>query len=70
MMPRLDGFDVLAKLREQEETSAIPVIVLTAKSLSSTETAILSQNTRKVVQKQGLAAEDLVTELKRVLENI
>lgn len=30
MMPKINGLDVLKKLREQEETKAIPVIVLTA----------------------------------------
>jgi len=30
MMPKINGLDVLKKLREQDETKAIPVIVLTA----------------------------------------
>lgn len=30
MMPKINGLDVLKKLREQEDTKAIPVIVLTA----------------------------------------
>lgn len=30
MMPKINGLDVLKKLREQEETKSIPVIVLTA----------------------------------------
>lgn len=30
MMPKINGLDVLKKLREQEETKTIPVIVLTA----------------------------------------
>ncbi|MCA1841449.1 MAG: response regulator transcription factor [Actinomycetota bacterium] len=32
MMPRMDGFDVLAKLRESQETAKVPVILLTARS--------------------------------------
>jgi DNA-binding response OmpR family regulator len=32
MMPELDGFAVMKRLREREETKAIPVIMLTAKS--------------------------------------
>jgi DNA-binding response OmpR family regulator len=33
MMPVLDGFQVLRKLKSQEETKNIPVIILTAKGL-------------------------------------
>ncbi len=68
MMPRLDGFDVLAKLREDKATALIPVIVLTAKSLSATETALLRSSARQIIQKQGLSVEDLVAELQRVLK--
>lgn len=32
MMPKLNGLDVLERLRGQEETSNLPVILLTAKS--------------------------------------
>ncbi len=32
MMPRLDGFELLQRLRENEETLSIPIIILTAKS--------------------------------------
>ena len=42
MMPRLDGFGVLARLRGSAETSDIPVIILTAKILTAAETAVLA----------------------------
>lgn len=32
MMPRLDGLELLQRLREQEDTLSIPIIILTAKS--------------------------------------
>lgn len=32
MLPEIDGFEVLKRLRENPETAAIPVIMLTAKS--------------------------------------
>ena len=68
LMPRLDGFDVLASLREKPETANIPVIVLTAKSLTANESALLNHSAQQVIRKQGLAAEELVAELQRVLQ--
>jgi CheY-like chemotaxis protein len=67
MMPRLDGFEVLARLQQEEKYRDIPVIVLTAKSLSASETTVLQESASQVIQKQGLAAETLVTELQKAL---
>ena len=33
MMPKMDGFEVLTRLRENSDTASIPVILLTAKVL-------------------------------------
>jgi DNA-binding response OmpR family regulator len=35
MMPRLDGFEVTRRLRDQETTAGIPVILLTARAQDS-----------------------------------
>jgi signal transduction histidine kinase/CheY-like chemotaxis protein len=51
MMPEVDGFAVLAALDQQAETRAIPVIVLTAKELSSGERAALEQRVRGLLHK-------------------
>lgn len=37
MMPGLNGFDLVAQLREDPKTKSIPVIVLSAKTLSDDE---------------------------------
>ena len=68
MMPRLDGFGVLASLRQDPATSEIPVVILTAKSLTAAETAVLQANAQQVIQKQGLADEALLRELQQVLQ--
>jgi len=70
MMPRLDGFGVLAQLRQDPATSAIPVIILTAKTLTAAETAVLQANAQQVIQKEGMAGEELLKELQQVLPQV
>jgi CheY-like chemotaxis protein len=67
MMPRLDGFGVLSQLRQDASTSDIPVIILTSKMLTAAEKAVLQASAQQVIQKQGLASEELLQELKQVL---
>ena len=51
MMPVLDGFGVLATLRADPLLDGIPVVVLTAKSLTEAERQFLSRSTVRVLQK-------------------
>ncbi|MCB8966554.1 MAG: response regulator [Ardenticatenaceae bacterium] len=67
MMPYLDGFGVLEQLRRDPVFHHIPVIVLTAKTLTPNETTLLQNNAVQVMQKQGLAANDLLEELQKIL---
>jgi CheY-like chemotaxis protein len=51
MMPVLDGFGVLATLRADPLLARIPVVVLTAKSLTEAERQFLSRSAVRVLQK-------------------
>ena len=51
MMPVLDGFGVLATMRADPVLSSVPVVVLTAKSLSDAERLFLSRSAVRVLQK-------------------
>ncbi|MEI6683131.1 MAG: response regulator [Bacteroidota bacterium] len=44
MMPGTDGFEVLRRVREQEATSGIPVLILTAKHITKEELGFLKRN--------------------------
>jgi CheY-like chemotaxis protein len=70
MMPRLDGFGVIERLRQSAETRDIPIVVLTAKSLTADESARLRDSVALVIQKQGLEGEALVRELNQALGNM
>jgi PAS domain S-box-containing protein len=54
LMPNLDGFGVLDALQGKPETAEIPVIVITAKTLSEAEAERLQQRAFSVIQKSSL----------------
>ena len=51
MMPQMDGFQFLVRLREKPEWASIPVVVVTAKSLSATDRQFLDGRVKRLVQK-------------------
>ena len=51
MMPVLDGFGVLATMRADPSLAALPVVVLTAKSLTEAERRFLSRTAVRILQK-------------------
>ncbi len=67
MMPGLDGFGVLDALRADETLRSIPVIVVTARSLSSDERQRLAAQVGAVWQKGAFLDDDLMIEVERVL---
>jgi signal transduction histidine kinase/CheY-like chemotaxis protein len=68
MMPKLDGFGVIERLRDNPNTRSIPVIVISAKELSAAESRKLRDSAALVMRKQGFDGERLVQELSSVLE--
>ena len=61
MMPHVDGFDLLARLREREELRKIPVVVITAKDLTQDERERVTENVRRVLQKGKYSRDELLT---------
>jgi CheY-like chemotaxis protein len=67
LMPRMDGFEVIASLQKDPERRDIPVIVLTAKTLSRQERRSLKEHALAVIQKGALDREALIAEIKAAL---
>jgi PAS domain S-box-containing protein len=67
LMPRMDGFALIEQLEQAPLPQQIPVIVLTAKTLTANEQVILEQSVRTVIQKRGLDRETLIQELQGLL---
>jgi CheY-like chemotaxis protein len=67
MMPDMDGFQVLAKLRADPRYADLPVIVVTAKELTAHEQAWLRERAQEYIQKGSLAHTPLLTSIRQIL---
>lgn len=70
MMPEIDGFEVLEKMRNSAETAQIPVLILTAKDLTSNDLKRLSHNNiQQLVQKGDIDLPGLLFKTELMLKN-
>ncbi len=68
MMPDMDGFEVLQRIRSNPLTSNIPVVVLTAKLLTSQDYDRLQRDANQIIQKGSRPLEEILDELQSLLE--
>jgi CheY-like chemotaxis protein len=66
MMPEMDGFEFVDTLRRDATGPPIPIVVITARTLSDAERRRLNGGVERVVQKHALDAEALLAEVRRV----
>lgn len=67
MMPGVDGFQVVRRLRERPAWAAIPVIVMTAKDLSKEEQTFLDANVKTVLEKGTFEARALLAQIEGLI---
>jgi len=67
MMPGIDGFEVLRRLRADPATQNLPVLVITALQLNETQREFLARNAQDVFQKGTSGTEDLLARITRML---
>lgn len=68
MMPEIDGFGVLRRIREQEKTEHLPVVILTAKYVTKQELAFLKHNgIHQLIQKGDIKKEQLLATVARMM---
>jgi signal transduction histidine kinase/CheY-like chemotaxis protein len=67
LMPGMDGFQVIRHVRQEPTLKELPILVMTAKSLSQSEIALLSRETQGLLQKGGSWKEQLIAEVGRVI---
>ena len=68
MMPEMNGFEVLARLKEDEATREIPVVILTAKILSSEDRQQLLEQAVLIAEKGHQSKDNLLVEIKHLLD--
>jgi len=67
MMPEMDGFEFLARLRNNKAWRSIPVIVVTAKTLTAADHKRLKGSVEMLVEKGGDEIDTILASLKKML---
>jgi signal transduction histidine kinase/DNA-binding response OmpR family regulator len=69
MMPDMDGFEVIKKLRYHPQWQTIPIIVITSVELSTSEYAQLSKQVQNIFQQGKYELQDLLNEVNEVISS-
>ena len=67
MMPEMDGFGVMDRLQSDPATADIPIIVVTAKELTSAEKSRLQGHIQGLMKKGDFLNDDLLDEVRALL---
>jgi CheY-like chemotaxis protein len=67
MMPEVSGFDVVEMLKDSQDTAAIPVVVVTAKTLTAQDKATLHGLVAAVLQKSTFDRGRFANEVRRAI---
>jgi len=67
MMPEVSGFDVVEMLKESVRTATIPIVVVTAKTLTAQDKATLNGLVAAVLRKSSFEHGRFVSEVRRAL---
>jgi len=68
-MPRLDGFGFIDRLRANPRTRDLPVIVISAKELTTAESTRLRESVAFIMEKQGFQGKKLIDEINNMVKN-
>jgi DNA-binding response OmpR family regulator len=66
MLPGMNGFQVLERLKADARTADIPIIVLTARDVTATERKLLQDHIQGLMDKTALTPQSLLAELRRL----
>jgi signal transduction histidine kinase/DNA-binding response OmpR family regulator len=69
MMPEMDGFEVLRRIKEAPALGDIPVFVVTAKDLTDAEVELLKREAHALFRKEGSWKVDLLAQVRKAVGN-
>jgi len=64
MMPEMDGFEFITKLHSHQEWCEIPIVVITAKDITTEDRQRLNGGVEKILQKGTYSREDLLAKVR------
>ncbi|HLU08248.1 MAG TPA: response regulator, partial [Oceanobacillus sp.] len=67
MMPEMDGFEFIEEMKRAPLWQTVPVIVVTAKDLSSADRMRLNGSVQQILQKSAYSHEELLQEVRTLL---
>ncbi|TME41596.1 MAG: response regulator [Chloroflexi bacterium] len=67
MMPGVSGFEVVEQLRAEDRTRTIPIMVLTAKTLTADDKRSLNGNVAAIFQRNSVAGAELIEWLRGIV---
>jgi CheY-like chemotaxis protein len=68
LMPGMDGFEVIRHVRQEPTLKELPIFVMTGKTLTADESALLARETQALFHKNGSWQEQLISEVARVIQ--
>ncbi len=70
MMPEMDGFELVSKVKASDKWRGIPVVILTAKDLTQSDRGLLNDKVARIFQKGNYQRDELLREVHQCLVNL
>jgi PAS domain S-box-containing protein len=67
LMPEMDGFEVLRRVKESPELQNLPIVIMTGKEITQTERELLERQSRGLIQKGDKLKDQLLANIRKVI---
>jgi len=69
LMPVMDGFEFLKKIKKYKKFAKIPIIVITSKDLTQSDYDILKSDVVRIVQKGSYKSDEIIKHVNKIIRN-